>query len=246
VLEGWGILPYLHWGSWSLPTYSLMLALGFLCGTLVYLGQAGRKPQEGTLLILAAALLGGILGAKAPYLAGNIALFMKGVRNPEILLSGRTILGGLVGGTLAVLAIKRYLGISTRRGDYLVPALALGMAIGRVGCFLRGCCYGQPTHLPWGVDFGDGILRHPTELYEAMFDLLWFAFAMRRPKGDRGELFDGFMVSYFTFRFFLEFIRTEGVLVWGLTPFQMVCLPVVAWRVGRLISGRRAMRTVDV
>ena len=117
------------------------------------------------------------------------------------------------------------------------------MAVGRVGCFLRGCCCGQPTRLPWGVDFGDGIRRHPTELYEVMFDLLWFAFTLRGAKGDRGELFDGFMVSYFTFRFFLEFIRTEGVLAWGLTPFQMVCVPVVVWRVCRLVSGRRGMQS---
>jgi phosphatidylglycerol---prolipoprotein diacylglyceryl transferase len=233
------VLPYVRLGPWLLPTYSLMLALAFLAGTLVYLAQAGPKPRPGTLAILAASLIGGVLGAKLPYLAGNVALFLKGVRDPEVLFAGRTVLGGLLGGTLAVMATKRVLGLRERRGDYLVPALALGLALGRIGCFLRGCCCGIPTALPWGVDFGDGVRRHPTELYECLYALLWFAFTLRRPKGERGALFDIFMASYFTFRFCLEFIRTETVLAFGLTGFQLVCVPAVAWSLWKLSASRK-------
>src|SRR5215471_20064878 len=82
---------------------------------------------------------------------------------------GKTIVGGLAGGTLAVEAVKRRLGETRRTGDLFVLPLALGIAVGRVGCFLAGLgdhTEGGPTSLPWGIDFGDGIRRHPTTLYE--------------------------------------------------------------------------------
>lgn len=242
MLRGWGVLPYLRLGSWELPTYSLMLLLAFLAGTLVFLAQPGpRRPGSG--IVLLAALLGGILGSKLPYLPRNFELWRQGVRNPEVVFAGRTILGGLLGGTFAVMATRRALGIRDRRGDTLVPAIALGMALGRVGCLLRGCCAGRPTTLPWGVDFGDGVRRHPTQIYEALFALAWFAYAWRRPKGNRGTLFDAFLASYFVYRFFAEFIRTEAAMALGLTAFQLVCVPGALWKGWMLLRARRETRT---
>jgi phosphatidylglycerol---prolipoprotein diacylglyceryl transferase len=130
---------------------------------------------------------------------------------------------------LAVRLVKYRMGVRTRKGDYLVPGIALGIAIGRIGCFLRGCCYGTVTTLPWGVDFGDGLRRHPTELYEAALCLGWFVFSRTRPKTDTGVQFDRFLLGYFALRFFLEFIRTEPVVFLGLTVFQLVCILVVVW-----------------
>lgn len=236
--SAWGVCPYLHLGPWSVPMYSLMVALAFAAGLTVYGLQPGRGQGGPSLPIITASLAGGILGAKAPYLVDNVRLYLAGVRNPELLFAGRTILGGFIGGTVAVRLTKGLLGLEGRRGDALVPALGLGLAIGRIGCFLRGCCCGKVTRLPWGVDFGDGLYRHPTELYECAFGLLWFAFTLRRPKGDRGVLFDAFMGSYFTFRFFLEFIRTEAVAAWGLTTFQFVCIPVVLFSLFKLSRSR--------
>lgn len=230
----WGVFPYLHLGAWALPMYSVMVGLAFVAGATVY-GLQGDRTQGGpSLTIITASLLGGILGAKAPYLLANVQSFFAGVRDPEVLFAGRTILGGFLGGILAVRLTKWRLGIHTRKGDALVPALGLGLAVGRVGCFFRGCCCGKVTSLPWGVDFGDGLRRHPTELYECAFGLLWFAFTITRPKGDRGVLFDLFIGSYFTFRFFLEFLRIEAVSAWGLTNFQLVCIPVVLWTAFKL------------
>jgi phosphatidylglycerol:prolipoprotein diacylglycerol transferase len=197
----------------------------------LYLREVRKRggSREHSLTILVASLVGGVIGAKAPYVLWNISLFLEGVRDPEILFSGRTILGGLIGGTLAVRLVKRRLGIHNRLGDYLAPGIALGIAIGRVGCFLRGCCYGTVTTLPWGVDFGDGLRRHPTELYEAAFCLGWFCYSRTRPKTETGVWFDRFLLAYFTLRFLLEFIRVEPVVFMGLTVFQLVCVPVVAW-----------------
>jgi len=87
-------------------------------------------------------------------------------------MGGKTIVGALIGGLLAVELIKRYIGFSTSTGDLYAIPLAVGIAIGRIGCFLTGLSdntYGIPTSLPWGIDFGDGISRHPTQLYEIIF-----------------------------------------------------------------------------
>ena len=234
----WGVYPYLHLGPWSLPMYSVMVGLAFVAGAVVYHFQGGRTRGGPSLAILTASLIGGVLGAKAPYLLANVRLAMAGVRDPEVLFAGRTILGGFLGGILAVRLAKWRLGIRTRKGDALVPAIGLGFAVGRIGCFLRGCCCGKVTGLPWGVDFGDGLRRHPTELYECAFGLAWFAFTVALPKGEKGALFDGFIGSYFAFRFFLEFIRTEAVTAWGLTNFQFVCIPVVLWSAFKLSRSR--------
>lgn len=91
------------------------------------------------------------------------------------MIGGKTIVGGLIGGLLTVELIKRYIGLRTSTGDLYVIPLAAGIAIGRIGCFLTGLSdntYGTPTSLPWGIDFGDGVRRHPTQLYEIAFLIL--------------------------------------------------------------------------
>jgi prolipoprotein diacylglyceryltransferase len=87
-------------------------------------------------------------------------------------MGGKTIVGALVFGLIAVELMKRYIGVRQSTGDLYAIPLALGIAIGRVGCFLTGLSdntYGTPTTLPWAINFGDGIPRHPTQLYEIAF-----------------------------------------------------------------------------
>ncbi len=87
-------------------------------------------------------------------------------------MGGKTIVGGLVFGLISVELFKRYIGVRQSTGDLYAIPLALGIAIGRIGCFLTGLSdntYGTPTNLPWAIDFGDGIPRHPTQLYEIVF-----------------------------------------------------------------------------
>jgi len=110
-----------------------------------------------------------------------------------------------------------------------VLPLCLGIAIGRVGCFLTGLAdhtYGSPTSLPWGVDFGDGIPRHPVPLYEIAVLALIALWALRRRTeiAARGDLFKGFMIAYLSWRLLIDFMKPDPALVLGLSAIQIACL----------------------
>jgi phosphatidylglycerol---prolipoprotein diacylglyceryl transferase len=122
--------------------------------------------------VIAAAVAGAALGSKLLYLLEDPHLTLHNLHDPTYLIGGKTIVGGLAGGLISVELIKRYIGLRQSTGDLYAIPLALGIALGRVGCFLTGLSdntYGIPTTLPWGINFGDGIPRHPTQLYEIIF-----------------------------------------------------------------------------
>jgi len=224
--DGWGLCPHLRVGSVQVTTYALAMALAMLAGLLLFrwnARRAGIAPRR-PLPILLAALGGGLLGAKLPAWLALLPEWLQGRFSWPAFFSGRTIVGGLVGGFLAVWLVKRLLGINTRYGNLLAPSLALGMALGRVGCLLAGCCYGMPTTLPWGVNFGDGVPRHPTQVYEIIVLLAAFALLQRQVlRAAPGRLLSGFLAAYFAGRFLEEYIRPDGCLA-GLTEFQWICL----------------------
>ena len=232
--ENWGIKPTLFQiGNFEVHSYSFFIVLALVVGVLIYFHEARKNKtlSENTFYIFIAALVGGVLGAKIPIWILNYKLIISSFPNLSILLSGRTITGGLIGGTLGVLFIKKILKIKGKRGNLFAPAIAIGVAIGRIGCFLRGCCYGKETILPWGVNFGDGILRHPTQIYESIFMFgMFFYIIYRKNKNPKpGELFKILMIAYFTFRFFIEFIRVEQVIFLGLTLFQLISIAAVIY-----------------
>lgn len=225
----WGIRPVLFtWSGLAIPSYATFVSLGLMAGLAVYYltAKKDRVFSHNTSVILLSGLISGILGAKIPSWIVNYKLILDSLPDIGPLLSGRTIVGGLLGGTIGVVASKRILGIHDRRGNQFAPGIALGMAIGRIGCFLAGCCYGMPTGSGWGVDFGDGILRHPTQLYESFFcfGLFIYLLTVRSRINQPGMLFQRFLASYLTFRFFIEFIRVEPIVLGGLTGYQLACL----------------------
>ena len=218
VPPGWGLCPP------GFPAYPLFMGVAFVAAGLVFVYNQRNEPRDGEpralYPIVLAAFLGGLLGAKLPIVLMNLRFGWSW----QALLAGRTIVGGLVGGTLGVIIIKRILGIRGRYGNKLAAPVALGMAVGRIGCLLAGCCAGVPTTLPWGVDFGDGILRHPTQLYESLFCLSAFIMLQRaRRTALPGHLLSAYFAAYFTFRFLMEFLRPHPVVA-GLTVFQWICV----------------------
>jgi phosphatidylglycerol---prolipoprotein diacylglyceryl transferase len=225
--ENWGIKPVLfEIGSLKISSYAFFVLLGLVVGLIVYyiLAKKDKKLNENSFYILITGIVCGTLGAKIPIWIINFSLIVTNFPDINYLLSGRTITGGLIGGTLGVMYIKKKLKIKEKKGNLFAPGIAIGITIGRIGCFLAGCCYGIQTSLPFGVNFGDGILRHPTQIYEAIFMFFMFFFLLYKKKSAKpGQLFFILMNSYFTFRFFEEFIR-EGNSYLGFTVFQFICI----------------------
>ena len=235
VNDTWGIKPVLfHIGSFQLTTYTLFIILGMGVGILVYFIEARKVHQanESSFLIVIGAFIGSTIGAKLLEFLLNVDRVHSGNDLLMFLVSGRTLVGGLIGGTLGVWITKRLTGIKAKRGNLFAPAIALGVAVGRFGCFFNGCCYGKPTTLPWAVNLGDGIMRHPAPLYESAFMLLMFfvlKFGFKRQEIKPGFLFNFLMLAYFTFRFFVEFIREERMAFFHLTYFQLISIFVILY-----------------
>ncbi len=121
---------------------------------------------------MAAAVAGGAFGAKLLFWLEDPQLTWHNLHNPAYFVGGKTIVGALAGGLVTVELAKRYIGLRDSTGDLYAIPVALGIAIGRIGCFLTGLAdntYGTPTNLPWAVNFGDNIPRHPTQLYEIAY-----------------------------------------------------------------------------
>jgi phosphatidylglycerol:prolipoprotein diacylglycerol transferase len=206
-------------------------ALAYAVGYGLYQGLRARAgdalSDERRWLVIAATALGALAGSRILGLLEQAP--RMGFHWQWLLLpGGKTIVGGLLGGWLAVEVAKPLLGIRSRTGDLFAIPLCLGIAIGRIGCFLAGLAddtYGKPTTLPWAVDFGDGIPRHPTQLYEIAF-LLLLAAALwglsRRPHAN-GALFRIFMASYLTWRLLIDFLKPQP-LVDGMNVIQWACV----------------------
>jgi phosphatidylglycerol---prolipoprotein diacylglyceryl transferase len=187
-------------------------------------------------------VVGAMIGSKLLALLEASPDELSQLNNWQSFLGGKTIVGGLLGGWVGVELAKKYLGIFRRTGDNYVLPLVLGIAIGRVGCFLTGLpdhTYGIATSLPWGVDFGDGIRRHPTQLYEIVFVLCWGAAVWVRSHWSyaRGDLFRMFMFGYFSFRLLVEFIKPV-YRPQGLSAIQWACLVGIALSVYGLMIRR--------
>jgi phosphatidylglycerol:prolipoprotein diacylglycerol transferase len=175
------------------------------------------------LALATGALVGGAFFAKLPYLFGDLDALVSGRAWLE---SGRTLTLGLVGGYLGVEVAKLVAGVRVKTGDGFVVPVAVGVGLGRIGCFVAGCCFGTPTTLPWGVRFHDGVPRHPTQLYEAAFHVT--AGAVLHAVGRRGlfprQRIKLYFLAYFVYRFFTEWLREEPRLALGLTLYQLISL----------------------
>jgi phosphatidylglycerol---prolipoprotein diacylglyceryl transferase len=185
-------------------------------------GLAGRERTG----IALGAFCGAMIGAKLPFALADWHALLEGRVWFE---NGKTIVFGMVGGYAGVELAKAMLGVRVKTGDgFAVPA-AGAVAVGRLGCFAAGCCHGVATSLPWGGDFGDGLRRHPTQIYEAAFHAtLTIILAMFQRKGMfRGQLIMLYIISYIIYRFVTEFLRPETVLAASLTGYQWACLVLI-------------------
>jgi phosphatidylglycerol---prolipoprotein diacylglyceryl transferase len=229
--------PELHLGPLTLQTFGIMFSLAFVAaGALVARRlQEIRKPVDWAYEIAFAALLGGFIGARLYYMAQH----WDDVRHDFFgsVFSGEGLVwyGGAIGGALAVFIWAWYRGFLTLALlDVAAPALALGYAIGRIGCQLSGDGdYGKASSLPWAMSYPDGTVPttdsvHPTPVYEtlAMGAVAWFLWR-RRNSMRPGGLFALYLVLAGGERFLVEFLRRNDRVVAGLTVAQLIALGMV-------------------
>ena len=228
---------YIPIGPLAFHPHWVFEALAYLVGARLYVWLKARTGDpiaaDDRWTVIAAAALGAGIGDKLLFWASEPWFALDHVRDPLVLLGGKSIVGALAGGLLAVELVKRRAGINRSTGDVFAIPLAVGIGIGRIGCFLTGLddhTHGLPAALPWAVDYGDGILRHPAQLYEVGF--VWLlavvlALVARRPHRE-GDVFRLFMCAYMIFRFGLEFLK-PGLAFGGLNAIQWVCIAVLAY-----------------
>jgi phosphatidylglycerol---prolipoprotein diacylglyceryl transferase len=238
---------YFRLGPLVLHPHWIFESLAYAAGAYLYRRLRRRRgdviDSRARWWVIAAAMVGGLGGSRILAAFENPMFLADHWMQPHLLLGGKTIVGGLVGGLIAVESVKRLVGIRVATGDLLALPLVLGIAIGRIGCFLSGVedeSYGIATRLPWGVNFGDGIARHPTQLYEVIFLAALGAVLLLvlRTTTTVGDHFKLFMVGYLTFRLLVDFIK-PGVRLGGLSALQWTCLAVVAYyapHVPRLVT----------
>ncbi|TPN84585.1 prolipoprotein diacylglyceryl transferase [Aquimarina algicola] len=191
-------------------------------------------------------IIGAVFGA---FLGSRIFGFLEHpvfASGPEYLLSilnSKTIMGGLFGGLLGVEFAKKIIKEKHSSGDLFTFPIILGIMIGRIGCFFSGVkefTYGKETTSFLGMDLGDGILRYPITLFEVVFLLfLWVFLRFLQRKGtlENGMLFKYFMITYFLFRFLIEFIKPNTFLTFGLSSIQFLCILcfIYYWKIIRNI-----------
>jgi phosphatidylglycerol---prolipoprotein diacylglyceryl transferase len=161
---------------------------------------------------------------------------------------GHSIAGAIAGGVVAVEIYKGLRGIRGSTGLPFVGPLALGIAVGRLGCFFAGLpdyTYGTPTHLPWGVDFGDGIHRHPVQLYESAAMLLFLAFWLRALAAHEAAIvrngFYLFVAWYALQRFAWEFLKPYPAIIGPFNLFHLICIALFAYSLS-MMRGSHGLR----
>ena len=224
-------------GGLQIYSHSFFLVLGLLAGLAVLLWEARRRgwSRGYSALIATAAFVGGALGARVSMIlfVGPSALDALGqyaIFDPR--LGPGSILGGVGGGYLGGY-IASHLAGRQCTCDAFAPAMALGMAVGRLGDFFSGeDGIGKPTTLPVGVPApGVDYLVHPAPLYDSAFNLAWFVALLLlrdRPAFQDGNLLKLGIGGYAIFRFFVEFVRNNDVVWLGLTAQQYVCILAIA------------------
>ncbi len=210
--------------------YASLVGLGLVTGYAVKAAEERRLQTlapERRRWVAAGAIVGAIVGAKL-----GLLLFMPfelwRASLADLVLfewGGRTVLGGLLGGFIGVELIKKALGITVATGDPYAVALPIGQAIGRIGCFVGGCCYGVALAEgnPWHLT------RQPVQLYEAALDALLavILFSIRKRPRPVGVLFRYYLLSYALIRFGLDFLRGDEKQMGGFLSYvQWFCLAV--------------------
>lgn len=180
--------------------------------------------------ILIGAIFGAVIGSRLIGGLENITELNNAFNKWLYFYQNKTVVGGFLGGLAGVELTKKFIHEKHSSGDLFTYPMILALIIGRIGCFSMGMyeeTYGVSTKLPWALNLGDNVLRHPVCLYEIIFlSLLWISLVQVEKKFTlaEGARFKIFMISYCFFRFMLDFIKPHYAFDIGLSTIQLTCL----------------------
>jgi phosphatidylglycerol:prolipoprotein diacylglycerol transferase len=249
-------------GDLTLHTYGLLLAIAFLAGLYVAANQAKRAGLDANKVTDMAVwvLIAGLVGAKLMLLAVDWNHYSQHPRDLlSLFQSGGVFYGGLLGGVIvAWWYARRHSLPGWATADVLAPGLILGQAIGRLGCFAAGCCYGKPANVPWAVTFTDSYANrhvgtpmdtplHPSQLYESLACFIIFAILVTIAPRKRftGQVVLLYATLYSVTRFVLEFFRGDadrGFVFGVLSTSQAIAIVVVVAAAFLFLRRRRRER----
>ncbi len=262
-------------GKFEIYSYGVLLAVSFYISLYLLIKDANQppilpaseqawKPAEKTeidtsiiLDIVFWIIISGILGGKLAYIIFNLPLYIENPLDVSLWRGGFIFYGGFFLSLIAVFIYTRKTKLSfVLIADLFIPYVALGQAIGRIGCFLNGCCYGKPTDLaigrvfdlssPAGYHYG-ALPLHPTQLYSSLFLFILFLFLkkIRIRQKFEGETLLFYFILYPTFRFFLDFLRGDGlgIFFYRLTLFQIICAIIMISSLVILIGKKRSKKS---
>ncbi|MBI4691631.1 MAG: prolipoprotein diacylglyceryl transferase [Nitrospirae bacterium] len=210
-------------GPLTIHTYGVLIASGFLLGLALAVREARKQLIEPDKIIDLGfyVLLAAILGSRLFFVLINLQHYLK---NPfaifKIWEGGLVFYGGVIFAVPTAVWLIRKKGLDLwKTADIFAPSLPIGHAIGRLGCFGAGCCYGKPAEgIPWAVTFSDpaclarqGVPLHPTQLYESAGEFINFLLLimLRRHQSFKGQLFWTYLLLYSVLRFIVEFFRGD-------------------------------------
>ena len=240
----------------ALVVHAIFEWLALAIGAQIYRRTSARSELATTdsrqrLLLLFGAVLGAATGNKLAFLIYDPQILDAGLFGRNIIVGGQSIVGGLLGGLLGVELTKRLTGFKSSTGDAFVVPILVGIIIGRIGCFIAGLqdgTFGNATMLPWGYDFGDGIPRHPTQIYDQLFALtLLVVLARLRPtvRVVPGLEFKLMLAAYLAWRLAVDSIKPKPFLYpLHMSGIQLVCVVALVLYLPLLMSALGKLRRI--
>ncbi len=223
---------YINFFGMQIHPHVLFEYLAFFVGYQVYKNMRTRPEiqEKKEIGIFFSIIFGGYLGAVILATFEHYDVVMQNIETSKLaIIQGKSIVGALLGGLISVELYKKHIGYTKSTGDDIAIPLTVGIMIGRIGCFLTGVedsTVGRATESIFGVNFGDGIYRHPLQLYEIVFLLLLLIvlLSLRKREVWNGFKFQLFMLTYLTFRFLIEFLKDRATIIFSLSAIQLACL----------------------
>lgn len=215
----------LHLGSFTIRSWGLMVMIGIIVGVLLSMWEAGRRgvDPENIIDLTILLIISGMVGARVIYVLANFNEYRNNLGLAFSIRSGGLAWpGAFLFALIATIFFVRWRKLSFwLLADILSPYIALGYAIGRIGCFLNGCCFGKITEPAWWSVYMLGAYRYPTQIFSSLASFIIFLFLVTRDWYDKpGKRFLAYIILYCVYRFIVEFFRYNATYIYSLSITQ--------------------------